>query len=374
MRISEILTEAAKPKVGRSLQHAEDLVIVDGSTGAMRALEHLEQLATSVDDVTIKFDGSPAAYFGRNEAGHFVLTDKSGFMAKGYDGKVTAPESLKDMLLSRGKVAPDDSRKQFAGAMASLWDKFESIVDPSFRGYLFGDLLYFDTPPKNKHNEFEFTPNTVTYEIPADTDLGKRIANSSAGIVVHHHIDYAGTETPIKGPTKGIKLNNGVLVVGPTTIAETPDIDLDGVNDAKKYVQQHASAIDTLLDDAKLAANKMSDFKAILYKFVNQQVKTHDLTDLNNKFEKWLESSKVSNNKQTKILEYRATQSQGFVAIFATLEKIMKLKDQVIENMDLASPIKSSINGERGGEGYVKGDIKLVPRSKFTAANIAKHS
>ena len=57
MRAFEFVAEAAKPKVGRSLQHAEDLVIVDGSVGALRALEKLEQMAESVDDVTVKWDG-----------------------------------------------------------------------------------------------------------------------------------------------------------------------------------------------------------------------------------------------------------------------------------------------------------------------------
>lgn len=57
MRAYEFLIEAANPKVGRALQHAEDLVIVDGSKGALEALDKLESIATSVDDITIKWDG-----------------------------------------------------------------------------------------------------------------------------------------------------------------------------------------------------------------------------------------------------------------------------------------------------------------------------
>jgi hypothetical protein len=278
------------------------------------------------------------------------------------------------MLLSRGKEAPDDSRKQFAGAMANLWDRFESIVEPSFRGYMFGDMLFFSQPKKNNQGEFQFTPNTVTYDIPAESDLGNRIAKSTAGIVVHHYKTLDGEEKSISGPVKGIRTDGQVLVLGPTTVTQTPDINKDDIQAAKSFVSANASAIDALLDDAKLAANKMTDFKAILYKFVNQQVKTRDLTNLDTKFDSWLKTSGVSAPKQAKIEELRQSQPKSFSAVFSSLEQIMQIKDAIIDQLDMTSPVKASIGSQRGGEGYVKGDIKLVPRTKFTAANIEKHA
>jgi hypothetical protein len=65
-------------------------------------------------------------------------------------------------------------------------------------------------------------------------------------------------------------------------------------------------AIDSLLDDGKLAADKLTDFKAILYKFVNSQVDTGNLTGLNQKFDQWLAGSGVSMPKQEKIKKLRA--------------------------------------------------------------------
>ena len=67
------------------IQHAEDFLFYDGSAGAVRVLNSLEKLEKGVEDVTLKWDGSPAIIFGRNENGRIVLTDKSGFTAKGYD-------------------------------------------------------------------------------------------------------------------------------------------------------------------------------------------------------------------------------------------------------------------------------------------------
>ena len=65
------------------IQHAEDIVFWEGSKGAMRALEALRSMAKEDHkNVTLKWDGSPALIFGRDENGEFIFTDKSGFGKK----------------------------------------------------------------------------------------------------------------------------------------------------------------------------------------------------------------------------------------------------------------------------------------------------
>jgi hypothetical protein len=360
------IREAEAPKVGRAWQHAEDLIIVDGSAGAMRALDSLAAMAKDVGDVRIKWDGSPAIYFGRDESGEFILTDKSGFTAKGYDGKVKSPEDLQRMLLGRGKE-PDDSRRVFAAGMGELFKKLEAITDPKFRGFIFADVLFFKQPPKNAEGEFEFTPNTVSYHIPPTSDLGQRIAKSQAGIVMHQH-----DGEPIMGDVPGINMNGPVFAVSHISITKPPKVDLSKIQAAKSFVAKNATAIDSLLDDAKLAAIKMTDLKNILYKFVNSQVTTRNFSNLDDRFDKWLPGSGVSAPKQAKIADMKDKNSGVFAAIFDTLEMIMKVKDEIIDDLDMSSPVKQTIGGKPGGEGYIKGDIKLVPRSKFTAANVEK--
>jgi hypothetical protein len=117
---------------------------------------------------------------------------------------------------------------------------------------------------------------------------------------------------------------------------------------------------------------KLTDFKAILYKFVNSQVDTGNLSGLNQKFDQWLTGSGVSSPKQAKIKELRQQQPKGFEAIFSAWEAIMNAKDAVIADIDQSSPVKQSVGGKPGGEGYIVGDIKLVPRLHFTQANRAK--
>jgi hypothetical protein len=365
MRAFEFLKEAEKPKVGRALQHAEDLVIVDGSAGAMRAVNELAKMADAVDDVTVKWDGSPAIVFGRDENGQFILTDKSGFDAKGYNGRATSGEELERMFLGRGKTEADDARRAFAANMKNVFPVFEAAVDPSVRGFFKGDLLYQAQPPL-VGNTYNFTPNIVTYSIPKDSTLGKAIAQSAAGVVIHSFNDQ-----PVKLPFKGLT-GGKLMIVGPTTVNRLPQVDLAKIKELGNYVKSQAAAIDGLLDDQRLAAEKMSDFKATLYKFVNQQVDTGDLTNLNKKFDNWVANSGLSGPKKAKIQDYRADHVAGFDAVFSTLERIMQVKDGIIDQLDAADELGQNIAGQKGGEGYVKGDIKLVPRARFTAANRAK--
>lgn len=369
MRAFEFLIENdSKPKVGRAWQHPEDLIIIDGSEGALRALDSLESMATSVKDVRIKWDGSPAIYFGRDQDGKFFLTDKSGFTAKGYDGKVKSADELRKMLSNRGKDL-DDRRTQFANQMSHLFEKIEAITSPNFRGFIFADVLFFDRPPINKLNEFEFTPNTVSYHIPVDSELGKKIARSDVGIVIHQH-----NGNPITSTVDGIDVNNSVFVVSHISITKPPKIDLRKISRARQFVIKNSTVIDSVLDDSKLAATKLSDLKNILYKFVNSQVPTKNFSNLDKRFDEWLPGSGVSSPKQLRIENIKKDHPEIFSIIFNTLEMIMQIKDEIISDIDSSNPIKQSINGSPGGEGYIKGDIKLVPRSKFTAANIKKHS
>ena len=53
----KMLTEDAR------IQHAEDFLFYDGSAGAIRVLNSLEKLEKGVEDVTLKWDGSPAIIF-----------------------------------------------------------------------------------------------------------------------------------------------------------------------------------------------------------------------------------------------------------------------------------------------------------------------
>ena len=363
-------------KEGARIDHAEDIVFWEGSRGAIRALESLKSLEKGKHtDVTIKWDGSPAIIFGRDENGQFVLTDKSGFGAKGYDGKSKSGEELEQMFLNRsgGKNRENPGYVAFAGNMRSIFDLYERATPKDFRGFLKGDLLYYTTPPV-KNNNYVFKPNIVEYAVDVDSDLGKRIGQSKTGVVVHRLVDVEGNETEVP---KGIDFQgNDVLIFPSVTVERAPEIEDDSINQLKADVAKNAGAIDKLLDPAALTQLKISDFAKVLYAYTNSKVDT-GLEDLGADFFDWMARSKLSASKQKNIATHIQNNQAGFNAIWQVVSGIMRIKDDVIRQFDSHNQtVKSSIPGHgEGGEGYVlahpQGDVKLVPREYFTRANRA---
>jgi hypothetical protein len=358
------------------IQHLEDLIFWDGKKGATIALKTLNRVIHSKhnETTTVKWDGSPAIMFGRNERGEFVLTDKSGFSAKGYDGKATSGDMLMNIMLSRGKKAPDAGRKAFAIKMKQLFNVVETSVPADFRGYFKGDLLYFTTPPM-EDGRLVFTPNIVTYSVDASSELGTRIQASEAGVVVHKQTDTEGNEVAM---TALGELESGAFMIFPPITTQAPaEVGERQLNALQNKIQKYGPAIDKMLNKNTLRDLRIMDLPAIFYTYTNQQVDAEMLDHLGGNFLTWLESSKVSAAKQIKLLDYLRTHRLAFKGMWEIVRYIMAIKDKVIGHFDDQElDITQHINGQKGGEGYVHthpqhGDIKFVPRSTFSAANRA---
>ena len=354
------------------IQHAEDLIFWEGSKGAVRAIQQLEQLSKSTQSLTIKWDGSPAVVFGRNPNGEFIFTDKAGFVAKSYDGRATNPDDLKGAIMARGKdPAKKKAQAQYASKMASVFNTVSEAVPENFQGYFVGDMLYFDTP-KKAGKQFVFKPNVVEYRVDAGSELGQKIGQSKVGVVIHHTMTEDGKILPIKdlGMIQG-----SVLAIPPTTVNKKEFIQVKGLDQLKSLLSNSGAEIDKLLDKNKLAQMKLEDLSNILYTYTNSKVDT-GLNRLGEDFVTWLQNSAVSNPKKVKITEYVKNNMKAFSKLWIMVGGIMKVKDSIIKQLDTAQgDVIATINGKPGGEGYVlgspEGNIKLVNRSGFTKDNRA---
>ena len=359
------------------IQHAEDIIFWEGSKGAVRAIESLKSLEQGKHtDVTIKWDGSPAIIFGRDEQGNFVLTDKSGFGAKGYDGKAKSPQDLEQMLMNRpGYKKNPEGYGPFINNMKDIFNEYEKATPKDYRGFFKGDLLWFNTPDI-ENGRYHFTPNVVTYDVKVDSEIGKKIGASKTGIVIHREVDANGNEGPLQNGD--IFLGNDVLVLPPVVVQDAPQVDDNDIKTLQAMVAKHAKQIDEIL--AKRPG--LSDLPNIFYTYLNSKVDT-GIKDLAQGFGPWLAQSKVSKPKQQKIIEIINNNVDGFNAMWQIVHGIMKVKDNIINQFEkqdadiVASigdkgPAAPDTHGE-GGEGYVlahpEGDIKLVPREFFTKAN-----
>ena len=118
MRANQFLTEATQK--GREYNHLEDLVTFEGSKGALKAAEILTRLGQDSKDVSIKWDGNPTIFWGREPNGQFVMTGKNGWGRQ----KTTSSGELQDFILNTGKG--EDWRKDFAGEMAGVFEILEA--------------------------------------------------------------------------------------------------------------------------------------------------------------------------------------------------------------------------------------------------------
>lgn len=376
MKLVEFKKQSGKCKTifeSARIQHAEDLILFHGHQGAMKAIDMLKNIATGKQGVTIKWDGSPAVVFGRNPNNEFIFTDKAGFNAKNYDGRSTNPDDLESMIMDRAKdPAKRKSYAQYSMKMKQAFPVMEKAMPDNMQGYFVGDMLFFQQP-KKQSNRFIFKPNVVEYSIDSNSELGKKIANSKVGVVVHHMMNEQGKIIPLKDTS--MFLGDELLVLPPTTKTHPGNVDLSILKQAQAMVQKNAGAIDIFLNKGKLQQLKITDLPNIMYTYVNSKVDS-GLDGLGTDFIKWLDMSTVSEPKKIRIKQYIQQHQAGFDAVFKTIATIMETKDMMVDQLDAAgSDIIASINGEKGGEGYVAGTgpeaIKLVKRSGFTRANRA---
>lgn len=363
MRFTEFktyLTEAAK--VGREYQHLEDLVFVKGSKGAQEAADILDKLGTDSGDVAIKWDGNPTIYWGREPDGTFVLVGKNGWGKN----KSTSSQDLSRFIQNSGKgVEEEPWRKEFGTEMAEVFELMKSATPPSFRGYVYGDLLYSPRKPFTAtKGAVEFEPNKVKYTVDTNGQLGGRIANSKVGVVVHTKLEEFGSKTAT--PFKDVQELNSkdVVVLGQTYVTHQPKVDTSEVKSIRAAADKNAQAIDTFLQGAKGLSNPAQ----IIYTYVNHMTRTQQLKNIESGFFDWLSTSKVSQGQQAKLAELSKGNPKALPALFGLVRQVMSVKDHIIGQLDDAdADVKATTKGEKGGEGYVAlgSKTKLVPRTRW---------
>jgi hypothetical protein len=369
---SIIVEDATLFETTGHINHLEDLVMFEGPQGLLKSIDILKHVATGDghNQISVKWDGSPAIIFGRDDNGQFVLTDKSGFAAKGYDGKAKSAQELKQVLVNR-KPTMDASRKKFVGNMMDIFDEYEKATPDNFRGYMKGDLMYYNTPPL-ENGAYVFKPNVVQYEVDPKSEIGRRIGQSKTGVVIHQYIgnQFNSTEEAVKQMQ-----GNEVFAIPPVIVRPPGKINIAPLDKMAAFAKQHSNDFANLFNPQNLKG--MADFPNMLYTYINNKVDT-GLENLGSDFVEWLNTRNVSDRKRTNITNYVKQNQKTFNALWKIITGIMKMKDSLIHQFDSqANNVKQTINGQPGGEGYVinyNGElVKLVSRHSFSAANRAAH-
>ncbi len=352
---------------GVRIEHPEDMVLDAGSRGLTQALQGILAAARSPETTTVKWDGRPAIIFGRKPTGEFVLTDKSGFLARGYDGLATSPEQIEQIMAARG-----GERSGLVALYKKLFPMLRRAVPQDFRGYIQGDLLWTDQPPV-VNGAYEFTPNTVKYRVPEDSDLGRKIGASEVGVVVHTALSEPGAAAePIRAAA--LQDSPGLLVLDPS-LREPRKIQLKDsvVKDVQRLISQYGTAIDRLFDPAELRARKITDLPQLIKQYLNSRVRARDYSNLVAGFGEWVQQRAPA--KTPRIFEWATENKQAVAAVFQAFLEISSLKNELVRQLDAqGQEVQASVDDEPGHEGYVGQGMKFVDRMRFSAANFAKNN
>ena len=162
------------------LEHLEDDIINRGSAGGVNAINFLKSVRDMLAghsgakiNTTVKWDGAPANICGVNpENGKFFVGTKSIFNVTPKINYTTA-----------------DIRRNHSGAVAQkLSVCLNHLSSLNIKQILQGDLLFTNDKKSvsiDGEKMISFTPNTITYAVQANSNIGRKIAKAKMGIVFH---------------------------------------------------------------------------------------------------------------------------------------------------------------------------------------------
>lgn len=401
MRGLELLIEAKNVH----MTHAEDMLLNHGYDGAVSALNHFESvrkmLAKGKGDrgkVTVKWDGSPAIFVGVDPTdGQFFVGTKAVLSKE--------PKYIK---------SPADAKKYYS-EQPELANKlvaaYKSLRNLGITGILQGDLMFTEGDVKEETIDGEpyltFTPNTITYAVPANSELAKTIRRAKIG-VVFHTTHGAGEALRDTGMSFGVDLSE---------LRHTPDVWMDDATykdytgvasltpeeDAflKKEISAAASRVKKLGKKGINTVLGNSDFKSNIQPFINKRVRSGQHIGNTQEFVKdfieyfaelkqegMAELSPANQKKRLqKIADKKQFVKQNLVDIYGFIDlynHLNEIKLALIKKLNTLDSLKTFIKSEDGysvtaPEGYVAighdgNAVKLVDRLEFTRQNFARRN
>ena len=354
------------------LDHPEDLIFLDGTQGASRAVQASVDTVKNPATVTIKWDGYPALIFGRGTNGKFSIMDKHMFNKKDLSGRqVFSPEQFVQYDRDRGV-----DRSGLHQLIAEIWPGLEKS-DRS-KGYYWGDLL-FSQPLQDQNGMYKFkaNPNGIAYTVESNSEVGQLFKGKQAAIVVHQFIPPNAATTdeasPLDGGIGSLKNNSNVAIV-PAKMPITPKLTISSklVNKAQSDIKKYGSAVDQLLTTAPQAA---TTFRGLFTTYINKKIVAGDLNNLVDGFMEYFNSRPMTDAMKAKLTQHLEANKAGLVGAFTIWASLYQLKMAIVDQLNKAaeaSPVKGYLqDGTQTQEGFVSNGLKFVDRMGFSRQNLA---
>ena len=236
------------------LEHVEDDIINRGSKGGQNAINFLKSIRNMLAgssgkkvNMTVKWDGAPAIICGVNpENGKFFVGTKSVFNVN-----------------PKINYTSNDISKNHGGELGNkLKIALRELAKLNITGILQGDFLFSKSDLKTASIDGEsmitFTPNTITYAVPVNSNIGKRIKRARMGIVFH--TSYSGKK--MKDLRAGFGTVSGKSGISSVFLADAAYRDVSGSAKLTKSELSSFNAKLRMAEGSLLKAGPMLDTMA----------------------------------------------------------------------------------------------------------------
>jgi len=385
------------------MEHIEDSILNGGVKGARQAIDYLRSLrdmlagnAPRSVKVTVKWDGAPAIFAGKDPSDGKFFVAKKGVFNK--NPKVY-------------KTDADIDADTDGDLNAKLKEALKYLPALGIEGVVQGDFLYSKKDIKTVEIDGEsyitFHPNTIVYAIPAKSELAKTILASNIGVV--WHTVYRGATFETMSASFGEEIASDLTKSRNVWAVDASYKDASGT---ATFSKRETTKITKILSDAGKSFQKIKpetmnnvsnnpEFLIRMKGFINVKVKAGEKIKDPNTFVKqmvdWiydyyqkdidkLKTERGKKNKaakRTEVMSYFSnTPKAQIVEMFKMYNLLVDAKHMIIGKLDKAKTIGTFLQTTDGykvtpQEGFVaidrfgKNAVKLVDRMQFSQANFS---
>lgn len=384
--------------------HLEDRLIDGGVEGTREAINYLRALRDMLAgrtknkvNVTVKWDGAPAVFAGKDPRDGKFFVAKKGIFNK--NPKVYKTDADIDADTS------GDLNTKLKLALAEL-------PKLGIEGVVQGDFLYSSEDIKTVDIDGEphitFHPNTIVYAIPKKSKLASQILASKIGVV--WHTTYRGDSFETMRASFGEEIASSLKKTKTVWSVDAVYKDLSGMatftqketDEITKILSQAGKIFSGLQRETLDGLHKNEELRLRVNTFVNSKVREGQRITNPNKFvtelvnyimayyKKKEDALKTERGKETQrqkakdVLSYFSNvDKREIVKVFQLYNLIVDAKLMIIRKLDMAKRINTLLLTPNGyevteQEGFVaidhtgKNAVKLVDRLQFSRANFSQ--
>ena len=313
------------------LEHVEDQIIDKGSQGGQNAINFLKSIRDMLAgssgrkvNMSVKWDGAPAIICGINpENGKFFVGTKSVFNVN-----------------PKINYTSGDIRRNHSGPLADkLSVALRELQKLNITGILQGDFLFTKSDLKTDTIDGEsvitFTPNTITYAVPVNSSIGRRITRARMGIVFH--TSYSGRT--MKDLKAGFGTVSGRSGIASVFLADAAYKDVSG--------------------SAKLTSSELSQFNARLRMAEGSLLKAGPMLD---EMSKTTSDSLSVGFRLKTFFNYYIKNTQGNMAKVKTL--VDMFREYYVSLLNAEIDARKTDSGKQKYKDLLQTNLRYIDRNK----------